>query len=55
MKQWRTDIGYDEIREGCFGLYILSEKGDIVCQVFGRTVEECEENADKILELNYII
>ena len=52
---WRKDIGYDEIRENCYGVYILNEQGRIVCQVFGKTIEECDKNADRILETNYII
>lgn len=50
----RKDLGFDEISESCFGMYILDEQSKIFCQVFGRTLEECEENADKILELTYI-
>ena len=52
---YRKDLGFDEISEGWYGMYILKEDGNMFCQVFGRTVEECEQNADKILELNYII
>lgn len=49
------DLGYDEIREDWYGLYILDEQGNIFCQVFGETIEICDDKADKILELNYIV
>ena len=49
------DIGYDEIGEDWYGLYIIDEQGKIFCQVFGETIEICDEKADKILELNYIV
>lgn len=51
----RKDLGFDEITEGWYGMYIIQDGGKVFCQVFGRTIEECEDNADKILELNYII
>ena len=50
----RKDLGFDEINENWFGMYIINEEGNIFCQVYGKTALECEENADKILELNYI-
>lgn len=49
---YRKDLGIDEINEEWFGMYIINEKGNIFCQVYGKTVEECEENANKILKLN---
>lgn len=49
------DIGYDEISEDYYSLYIIDESGNIFCQVFGETTEICDEKADKILELNYIV
>jgi len=48
----RKDLGLDEINENCYGMYILDEQGKIFCQVYGMTIEGCEENAGKILELN---
>jgi len=48
------DIGYDEIGEEYYGLYIIDEQGKIFCQVFEETTEICDEKADKILELNYL-
>lgn len=54
IMMYRKDLGIDEINENWFGMYIINERGNIFCQVYGKTVEECEENADKILELNYI-
>lgn len=51
----KKDLGINELNDTCFGMYILNEQGRIFCQVFGITVEECEENADKILELNYLV
>ena len=51
----RKDLGIDEIADNLYGMAILDERHNIFCQVFGKTAEECEENADKILELNYIV
>jgi hypothetical protein len=52
---WRKDIGYDELSDNWFGVYIVDETGNMVCQAYGRTIEECDKNADRILETNYII
>jgi len=48
----RKDLGFDEISVGWYGMYILKEDGTIFCQVYGKTVQKCEKNADKILKLN---
>lgn len=39
----RKDLGFDELSEGRYGMYILNEKGNIFCQVFGKTIKECEK------------
>ncbi len=55
MNNWKKDIGYDEISDNWFGVYIMNEQGKVVCQVFGETIEECDENADRIIETTYIV
>jgi predicted RNase H-like HicB family nuclease len=51
----RKDLGFDEILDNTYAMYIIDEDGNIFCRVFGSSLDECEKNADKILELNYII
>lgn len=51
----RKDLGYDEINENLYGLYIMDDKGKIFCQVLGETLEDCDNKADLILELNIIL
>ena len=45
----RKDLGFDEVSEDWYGMYILNEDGNIFGQVFGRTVEECEDRADELI------
>ena len=52
--KWRKDIGYDELADNWFGVAILDDRNNIVCQAFGKTIEECDKNADRIIETNYI-
>ena len=50
--QLHKDLGYDEVNEDWYGLYILKEDGTIFCQVYGKTTEECDKNAKRVLKTN---
>lgn len=52
--KWRKDIGYDELADNWFGVYIVDSLNNPVCRVFGESIEECDKNADRILKTNYI-
>lgn len=45
------DIGIDEVNENLFSIYIIDEKGNVVASVYGKTADECDQNADELIDL----